>query len=105
MDLLLVDEDDKDNQFKDPTTQKIRHHNDEDPSADAYKYTKKRRRKYSERSKKGQDQAGLSKKGKAPSKSSKINKAMDAEETIQDDAMDAKEFIEDDFVENQDPTH
>ncbi|GJW27077.1 hypothetical protein Tco_0040888 [Tanacetum coccineum] len=77
-----------------------------DPPADAEKDSKKRKRKDPDASslKKSKDKEALSKEGKAPSKSFKTNKAIDAEEIVQDDAMESKELIEDDFVDTQEPT-
>ncbi|GKD66343.1 hypothetical protein Tco_1308451 [Tanacetum coccineum] len=77
-----------------------------DPPADVEKDSKKRKRKDPDASslKKSKDKEALSKEGKAPSKSFKTNKAMDAEEIVQDDAMESKELIEDDFVDTQEPT-
>ncbi|GJR28932.1 hypothetical protein Tco_1105164 [Tanacetum coccineum] len=104
MDSLLVDENDMDNQFDDPPTQKKRRHNNEDPSTYADKDTKKRSQKDTDPSKKNNDQAGSLKKGKALSKSSNTDKTINAEESIQDDAMDAEESIKDDVVDVEDPT-
>nr|GEW98588.1 ribonuclease H-like domain-containing protein [Tanacetum cinerariifolium] len=81
-----------------------RHHDNQDP-ADADKDTKKRRKDSNVTSlKKRKDKEASSKKGKAPYKSFKTNKFVDAEETVQDDAMDTEELIKNDFVDTQEPT-
>ncbi|GKB95599.1 hypothetical protein Tco_0981736 [Tanacetum coccineum] len=104
MDSLLIDENDMDTQFDDLPTQKKRRHNNKDPSANADKDTKKRRRKDTEPSNKEKDLAGSSNKGKALSKSSKYDKNVNAKESVQDAAMDVEESIEDDVVNIGDPT-
>ncbi|GJS66573.1 hypothetical protein Tco_0681137 [Tanacetum coccineum] len=74
-----------------------RHHDDEqDPHADSEKEKMKKRRKDIEPSKQEKDQAGSSKKGKAPSKTSKTDKIMNVEELVKDVAMDAKDMTRDD---------
>nr|GEY23907.1 hypothetical protein [Tanacetum cinerariifolium] len=85
--LLLVDEDDMDNQFGDQPTQKKSCHDDQDSLTDVDTDLKKRKRKDSNASpsKKSKDKEVSSKEGKAPSKSSKTDKAVDAEEMVQDD--------------------
>ncbi|GJX27756.1 hypothetical protein Tco_0235835 [Tanacetum coccineum] len=65
---------------------------------------KRRRIKDFKPSKKNDDQAGSSKKGKVPSKSSKSDKTMNAEESVQDAVMDVEESIEDDDMDAEDPT-
>ncbi|GKB12134.1 hypothetical protein Tco_0846057 [Tanacetum coccineum] len=70
---------------------------DKDPSADAEKGKKKRRRKDYEPSK-DKDTAGSSKKGKAPSQTSKIDKSINADETIQEAAMETEEPVQDNVV-------
>ncbi|GJS69076.1 hypothetical protein Tco_0701917 [Tanacetum coccineum] len=97
-------ENDMDTQFDDLITQKKRRHNNKDPSANADKDTKKRRRKDTEPSNKEKDLAGSSNKGKALSKSSKYDKNVNAEESVQDAAMDVEESMEDDVVNIGDPT-
>ncbi|GJV99074.1 hypothetical protein Tco_1554326 [Tanacetum coccineum] len=79
---------------------------DPDPPVDADKDSKKRKRKDYDASpsKKSKDKEASSKEGKALSKSSKTDKAGDAEGTVQDDTMDAEELIEYDFVDTQEPT-
>ncbi|GJZ87346.1 hypothetical protein Tco_0658956 [Tanacetum coccineum] len=86
------------------TLRKRHHDDDQDPPADSEKDKKKRRRKDTDPSKKDKDTAGLSNKGKAPSKSSKSDKTVNAEESVQDAAMDAGESIEYDVMDAEDPT-
>ncbi|GKC33771.1 hypothetical protein Tco_1046155 [Tanacetum coccineum] len=103
---LLVNEDDMDNQFIDQPTQKQPCHDDQDPPANAYKESNKRKRKDSNASpsKKSKDKEASSKEGKASSKSSIIDKVVDAKEKVHDDAMDVEARIENDFVDTQEPT-
>ncbi|GJW62511.1 hypothetical protein Tco_0111846 [Tanacetum coccineum] len=106
MQSLIIDEDDIDKQFKDQSTPKKRHRddNDQDPSIDTQKEKKKRKQKDSEFSKKDKDQARSSNKGTSPSKSSKTDKHVNVEETIHDVKMDVGESIKDDGVDAEDPT-
>ncbi|GJY02691.1 hypothetical protein Tco_0360843 [Tanacetum coccineum] len=87
----------------DPTkTLRKRHHDDDqDPLEDSEKEKNKKRRKDTELSKQDKDQAGSSKKGKAPSKTSKTDKTMNVEESIKDAAMDAKDMTHDDTWFNE----
>nr|GEW10156.1 hypothetical protein [Tanacetum cinerariifolium] len=103
---LLVDEDDMDKQLKDQSTPKKRRQddNDQDPFTDLQKEKKKIKQKDYESLKKDKDQAGSSKKGKSPSKSSKTDKSVNAEKTVHDVEMDVEEFVEDDVVDAEDPT-
>ncbi|GJS28685.1 hypothetical protein Tco_0489305 [Tanacetum coccineum] len=63
----------------------------------AEKGKKKRRRKDSEPSK-DKDTAGSSKKGKASSQPSKIDKSVNAHETIQEAAMETKELVQENVI-------
>ncbi|GJZ88514.1 hypothetical protein Tco_0660296, partial [Tanacetum coccineum] len=54
--------------------------------------------------KSNKDKEASSKEVKASSKSSKIDKVVDAKETVHDDAMDVEARIKDDFVDTQEPT-
>ncbi|GJZ03927.1 hypothetical protein Tco_0537202 [Tanacetum coccineum] len=91
----------------DPTkTLRKRHHDDDqDTHADSDKEKKKRRRKGTEPSKKDKDTTGSSKEGKALSKSSKSDKTMDAEETVQDVVVDDEELVHDDAMDAENLTH
>ncbi|GJZ84141.1 hypothetical protein Tco_0649480 [Tanacetum coccineum] len=84
---LLIDEDDMDNQFGDQLTQKKSHHDDQESPTDVDTDLMKRKRKDYDASpsKKRKDKEVSSKEGKAPSKSSKTDKAVDAKEMVQDD--------------------
>ncbi|GJX36904.1 hypothetical protein Tco_0248461 [Tanacetum coccineum] len=84
--------------------QNKRRHNDEDPFADVDKDTKKRRQKDTKPSNKEKESADSSNKGKAPSKSSKYDKNVNAEELVQDAAMDVEESVKDDVVNTEEPT-
>ncbi|GJT05009.1 hypothetical protein Tco_0839471 [Tanacetum coccineum] len=92
--------------LKDQSTPKKRRRDnqDQDPLADLKKEKKKRKQKDPESSKKHEDQADSSKKGKSPSKSSKADKFVHAEETIHDVEMEAGESVEDYVVDTEDPT-
>ncbi|GJZ95729.1 hypothetical protein Tco_0668063, partial [Tanacetum coccineum] len=80
---------------------------DEDPPVKSDKEKKRKKRKDSEPSK--DYQAGSSKKGNTPSKSSKTDKYVHAEETIkelaQEVAMDVEEPVEDEVVHNEEQPH
>ncbi|GJY84507.1 hypothetical protein Tco_0497883 [Tanacetum coccineum] len=78
---------------------KKRRHDDKDKdhSADAEKGKKKRRRKDSEPSK-DKDTAGSSKKGKASYQPSKIDKSMNAHETIQEAAIETEELVQENVI-------
>ncbi|GKA08191.1 retrotransposon protein, putative, ty1-copia subclass [Tanacetum coccineum] len=88
-----------------PTEQKRRRDDqDQDPSTNSEKEKQKRKKKDSESSKKDKDQAGSSKKGKSPSKSSKTNIFVNAEETVNDLEIDPGESIKVDVVDAEDPS-
>ncbi|GKE19224.1 hypothetical protein Tco_1426801, partial [Tanacetum coccineum] len=74
------------------------------PDFDSQKEKKKRKQKDSEALKKDKDQAGSSKKVKSPSKSSKIDKSVHAEETVHYVKMEAGEFVKEDVVDAKDPS-
>nr|GEV89455.1 40S ribosomal protein S13 [Tanacetum cinerariifolium] len=78
-----------------------------DPPANANKDSKKSKRKDSDASslKKSKDKESLSKEGKAPSKSSKYAKTVNAEATIQDVAVDDKELTHDEDMDAEGVTH
>ncbi|GJX30072.1 hypothetical protein Tco_0238151 [Tanacetum coccineum] len=103
---LSIDEDDIDKQLKEQCTSKKRGRDDQDqdPPADSEKEKKKRKEKDSKCSKKDKDQVGSSKKGKSPSKSSKTDKFVHANETIHDVEMKIGESVEDYVVDAEDPT-
>ncbi|GJT83733.1 hypothetical protein Tco_1058075 [Tanacetum coccineum] len=103
---LIVDEDDMDKHLEEQSTlKKIRRDDqDQDPPSDLEKEKKKRKHKDSESSKKDKDQAGSSKKGKSPSKSSNTDKSVHADETVHDVEMDARESVEEYVVDIVDPS-
>ncbi|GJR70021.1 retrovirus-related pol polyprotein from transposon TNT 1-94 [Tanacetum coccineum] len=103
---LIVDEEDMDKQLEDQSTLKKRRQdeNDQDPSAGLEKEKKRRNQKDSESLKKEKDQASSSKKGKSPSKSSKTDKYVHADETMHDVEMKAGEYVEEDLVDTEDPS-
>nr|GEV66325.1 retrovirus-related Pol polyprotein from transposon TNT 1-94 [Tanacetum cinerariifolium] len=68
------------------------------------KEKKKRKQKDYKSLKKDKDQAGSSKEGKSPSKTSKTNKAVNAEETVYDVEIDVGENVEEDVVDIKDPS-
>ncbi|GKA79511.1 hypothetical protein Tco_0786107 [Tanacetum coccineum] len=65
---------------------------------------KKRKQKDSEALQKDKDQAGSLKKVKSPSKSSKIDKYVHAEETVHYVEIEAGEFVKEDVVDAKDPS-
>ncbi|GJS99571.1 hypothetical protein Tco_0820741 [Tanacetum coccineum] len=106
MQSLIVNEDDMDKQLDEQSTMKkrCRDDNDQDPFGDSQKEKNKRKQKDFEFSKKDKDQVGSSKKGKSPSKSSKADKSMNVEETINDLEMDDGESVEEVVVDTGDPS-
>ncbi|GJR17142.1 hypothetical protein Tco_0965669 [Tanacetum coccineum] len=103
---LHVDEDDMDRVVNEPPTQKRRRQDnqDQDPSADLAKEKKKRKQKDYESTMKDKDQVSSSKKGKYPSKSSKSNKPIDAEDVVHEVDIDVAKSVENDVVDADNPT-
>ncbi|GKF95788.1 hypothetical protein Tco_0288523, partial [Tanacetum coccineum] len=97
---LIIDENEMDKQLENQPNEKKRRRddNDQDPSVDSQKEKKNKKQNYSESSKKDKDQAGSSKNCKSPSKSSKTDKFVNADETVHDVEMDTGESVEDDVV-------
>ncbi|GJS57717.1 hypothetical protein Tco_0652501 [Tanacetum coccineum] len=110
---LSVDEDDMDKELEEPPVQKKRRRDDHDQDAhtDAEKDSKKKKRKDFEApsSKKTKDQPTSSKKGTTLSKSSKPDKFVQADETIeepvQEMTMDDEELAKDEVVNDDKHPH
>ncbi|GKB20434.1 hypothetical protein Tco_0854357 [Tanacetum coccineum] len=106
---LSVDDDDMDLQLKTPPVQKNRLRDDQDqvPPIDADKESKKKKKKDTDApsSKKTIDQPNSSKKGTTPSKTSKTDKYVQAEGTIeepdQEEALDDEEPVADEVVNTE----
>ncbi|GKA73253.1 hypothetical protein Tco_0779469 [Tanacetum coccineum] len=104
---LLVDEDDMDRGVVEPHTQKRRRHDDEgqDPPPDCEKEQKKQRIKDAEPPKKSYTSKESSK-VKTPPKTSKTDKSVTAEESVEEPiheaAIDVEEPIQDDVVNDAD---